>query len=844
MPGNAHHALISVALTCTLFALSSSSAQTKNTSYTPDQAAALLGWQANPNKSCGGRFVTSKNIGNIDTSTDIKNTETHLHASGPNTLALSGESTLRNHVVITQPGRRIEADKATVSRNAEGHITHIAIDGHINLYEPDKHIASNQMSLSLPSNQVDISMLLYQLSSQDRETKAIVHRWGSANKASQDPNKVIHLTNARFSSCDPTNPAWVLTAKHLSLNPKTGKGNATMALLRWYGIPLLWVPYYSFPINSDRHTGFLTPSFTHNTNTGFAFSLPFYWNIAPNKSLTLTPQWMSARGFGLNSQFRFIDQYSINKTRVQWTPDDTHLSDEKASATTAISNSNDSAAVKAIYQDDIDNLPSSRYQVSLSQSMQMAPDLGLDIKVNRVSDPYYLRDMDGLGDSAEDNQLRNQVAFSYQTPHWQGYALVQSFQTLYRYDQPEYTVLTPYQRLPEVTANAYYPHLGNTPIDATIESSADYFYFDSPFVPKQTMGWRFHARPGLSSTLTRAWGSLSSSLWLDTTAYENTHKSSDSLADSPTRIAPIVTLDATTSLSHDFSWHDHERTNIIRPRLYYLYVPKTNQDSLPNYDSYELPFTFSQLFALNRFSGYDRLQNANQVSIALTDDLIDTKTGTPLLSVDLGIEQYFTRPTACLTTGCTESTGSVSPLVADIRVPLYRHWEALTGAAWDTHRHRINNASIQLNYSRNKDYQIGIGYQYTHKSDNPLLTPGENTDLLLNDSTNELKLGGQWKLTKRWHGLAYIDYDFDNNRINSYYGGVEYDACCWQIQLLVRRAYISSTINTSSQINNQFNTGVYFNLVLTGLGNLGNTSSLQHLLDTTQPGRNPLTLPS
>ncbi len=841
MPRNAH----SIALLMTIAAAvstSSTASYASSQAYTQKKVAQQLNWHANPNDTCGGYFTSKRGLGALNKSLTPQNTETHLHADGPNTLVLNGTSTLRRHVVITQPGRRIEADLAYVSRSPSGEITRITLNGHVHLYEPGKHIVSQRMTLLLPSRQVNISSLLYQLTTHSESSSSQIHRWGSAKKATQQPDGVIHFTNARFSSCDPKNPAWVLSTKELTLNPNTGKGSARMALLRWYGIPLLWTPYYSFPINSDRHSGLLTPSITHNTSTGFVFSQPIYWSIAPNKALTITPQWLSLRGFGLNTQFQFIDKLSQSSTRVQWHPSDTHLDEEKASASTAIANSNSSSAIKTIYQDGINSIPYSRYNLSVNHLMQLTPELSLSVILNRVSDPYYLRDMDGLQEHAESNQLRNQFTLNYQTKHWYGDLLFQAFQTLYRYDQPEYTVLTPYQRLPELTTHAYYANIHHLPIDFSLESSADYFYFSSPFIPKQTIGERLHVRPGISSTFERSYASITSSMYLDTTAYANTRNPEPTVKNSATRVVPIVSVDATTTLSHTFDWHGEQRTNIIKPRLFYLFVPIVKQNNLPNYDSYELPFTFSQLFTLNRFSGYDRLQNASQASVAFSDDLISSDSGLPLVSFDVGIEKYFVHPKACLTTNCNPSTGSTSPLVTDFRIPFYRYWQAQTGAAWDFHYKRLNNASFDISYSKDKHYQLHIGYQYTQKNQNTLITPGDNPLLLTNDSTNALKLGGQWLFLDRWHGLSYIDYDFDNHRINSYYIGVEYDACCWQLQLLLRRAYISSTINTSNEIKNQFNTGVYLNLVLTGLGNLGNTSSLRHLLSSTLP-RNDPTMP-
>ena len=75
--------------------------------------------------------------------------------------------------------------------------------------------------------------------------------------------------------------------------------------------------------------------------------------------------------------------------------------------------------------------------------------------------------------------------------------------------------------------------------------------------------------------------------------------------------------------------------------------------TIPNFDTSLLPFSFEQLFSLNQYTGDDRLQNANQVTFALTSNLLDANSGDALLSANIGFIYYIENQRVCLTDGCT-----------------------------------------------------------------------------------------------------------------------------------------------------------------------------------------------
>ena len=106
----------------------------------------------------------------------------------------------------------------------------------------------------------------------------------------------VEVYRAVFSPChlcpdDPQRaPLWQLRAEKIS-HPETRREieleNATLDI---FGIPIVWVPYFSQPDpRVEKKTGFLAPAVGSDETLGLFTEIPFFWNIAPNRDLTVTP---------------------------------------------------------------------------------------------------------------------------------------------------------------------------------------------------------------------------------------------------------------------------------------------------------------------------------------------------------------------------------------------------------------------------------------------------------------------------------------------------------------------------------------------------------------------------
>ena len=805
-------------------------------STTPVDIAQRLGWQANSAGSlCSGHFPNPKLP--PSSSRPIKQSITNIRSGGPDTFTDDGTSILRNQVDIQQQHRHLQAQTARVTRDDAGHIRRIQLSGSVRYHGIGHFIVADQMTLWLPSQRADMHQLLFRLSDTPSPSKPIPQqRWGKAEQAMQDSHGIITFKHASVSSCYPNKPAWSLSSQELRIDRQNGTATAHNTTLRFHGIPLLWTPYYHFAIDGQAHSGFLTPTLTNNNNSGFIISLPFYWHARPDADLTITPEWLTKRGFEWGLKAR-ADKPHFH-TELQWhqLPYDRAVADEKSIGHTQINNSNADAATKQRYRDNLNDMGNSRYHVQFAQSMSVNPHIHMALTVNRVSDDYIFRDLDQLGAAADTNQLRNEFLLSYQYPHWFGHLQAQDFQTLQRFDQPDFTVLSPFQRLPELTAHGSYHELGGSDLDLDIDASADYFTMTGSPLPKQPSGAREHLRPTLSWHLHNSSTRLTPEISLDARAYQQRLRSNAAMPKQADLVIPISRINLQKDFVRYFTWRHSNWFNQLTPQLQYLYVPYRQQRTLPNYDSYNMPFQFNTLFLANRFSGFDRLQNANQLSMAVTDQLYNAQ-GHTVLSAGLGMAWYFDKQRVCAGyDNCTPNPAHRSPLSAQVNFALSKQWLLSAESSWDTENSDFASAVFSIGYTSGQQAQFNLQYRYVPASKNPLFNNDLSNPLLTNSATNRLAAGGQWSLSRHWQGLLMADYDFDNKRINNYTVGLQYNACCWQLQLMLRRSYISQVFDSAQQQQNHFNTGIYFNLVLTGLGDVGNTVAIHHVVDKTKPG--------
>ena len=574
---------------------------------------------------------------------------------------------------------------------------------------------------------------------------------GNASRMELRGDKTAALTEVRYTTCAPGNDSWYLEASRITLDQEEGLGTARHARLRFLGVPIFYTPWLQFPIDDRRRTGLLYPIVGDTDKTGFDVRQPVYFNLGPNYDLTLTPRYMSERGTQFNGEGRYLFARSEGELGYQYLNRD-ERTDEK------------------------------RDYVYWNHAGLINRRLAMDVRFAEASDPQYFEDLGGNIDLSSISFLERSARFTYQAP------AVYSVQALFQDYQSIASSLTasedPYRRLPQILFNA---QTRNSFLYSRVGITGEY---DNFIRDNSVEGQRLDLAPFLKierDTLSWFGGAQFDYHY---SAYE-LDRSGATPAREPERGLPV--LSAEYGMRFERLLADGT-PQLVEPRVFYLYVPYENQDELPVFDSGEPDFDFTQLFARNRFSGLDRLSDANQLALALTARQLDPNTGAVKAALSVGQLYRFVEPRVALPGEPTPPRGATD-FIGAFDYWLSSRWSARTLTQWSPETAEFTRGAVALRYRDDSRRLFEAAYRY--RSD--LL---EQTDLLA-----LTPLYGPVSLSARWR------YSIRDQKSLDTFGGLRYETCCWAANLAFRR-YISD-----SQGN--FNNGIYLQLELKGLGQIG-----------------------
>jgi len=586
--------------------------------------------------------------------------------------------------------------------------------------------------------------------------------------------------DARYTTCEDGRDDWYMRAKNFEIDRYTETGTATHASIEFKGVPILYTPWIEFPLNNQRMSGFLTPTFGTTSRSGVELMVPYYWNIGPNMDATLSPRYLSRRGLQTTGEFRYLENDFSGTDTIQYLPND-----------------NASGA--------------NRYFISLKHEHDFGSGLSGGFDYQRVSDDSYFADLSTHIVNTSLVNMPQQAFLNYNNYGWNLNGLVQKFQTLDRTNPNNY----PYQRLPQLTLtrNDDWGML-NTDIYSQWVRFAR-----GDNAPAAVTGSRLTLHPSVSVPLVEPFAYVTPRIGAHITKYsliDNTNGLSDK-----TQTIPVFSIDSGMYFDRDFRVMSNSYTQTLEPRLFYVYVPYRKQSNLPSFDAGLADLNLSTIFSENQFSGNDRYNDANQVTMAFTSRFIDNKTGEQRLSATLGQRFYFSsqQVTTCVI-GQDPSdpnckiplrTNSDSDLLANISAHLRTHWDVDGTFQYNTDQSQFMKRNISTRYTPEPGKVLNLAYRFTR------------------DYLEQLDASAEWPLAPRWLGLGQLSYSLkqhDKHPIEAL-GGIEYDAGCWQGRAVVQR--ISPA--TTSTANYAF----YVQLVLGGLSSIGTNNPLD-LLRRNIPG--------
>ena len=569
------------------------------------------------------------------------------------------------------------------------------------------------------------------------------------------------LKDARYTTCDASVDDWYIKAKEIELNDFTQSGTAKNAYVEFKGVPILYTPWLSFSFNNERKSGLLTPTIGSTTNSGFEAAVPYYINIAPNKDATVSTRYMSKRGLQLQGDFRYLGESYSGIDSLE-------------------------------YLDKDSSTDKRRYYANLSHSHSFGNGWSAGYNLEKVSDDQYFSDMSTRIINTSRVNLPQEGRVDYTGDVWKFNGLVQKYQTL---DKTNF----PYERLPQLTltADKEWDYV-NT------DFYSQYAYFNrNQSAPVSATGSRLVLYPSISAPFTQSYGFVTPKLGLHMTQYSlknNTVMVSGAAVTNNTdsSVLPILSVNSGLYFERDFDVLKNNNTKngytqTIEPRLFYVYIPNQNQDLLPVFDTGLSDLNLSSLFAENQFTGNDRINNANQLSLAVTSRIIDSDTGIERLTTTIGQRFYFQSQNVTLPGG-VKSSGTRSDIVGALTARLSNQWNLDAFGQYNTDGNGLVRGNILARYNPEPGKLLNIGYRYTQAF------------------LEQFDVSGQWPLSRGWYGVGRYNYSVRESKPIEAVAGLEYDAGCWQARAVIQRVETATA---------KANYGLFFQLELGGLASIG-----------------------
>lgn len=584
---------------------------------------------------------------------------------------------------------------------------------------------------------------------------------GAATRMDFEGEGKYRLTDATYSTCEPVagrDPDWFARTSDLRLDYDDEVGTARDATLYFKGAPILYAPWMSFSLNNERKSGLLTPTFGSTSRGGIEYSQPVYWNIAQNMDATLGPRFMSKRGTMWNGEYRYLQPNYSGSMQGQYLPDD-----------------------------KLEHKRRSSY--SLSHNQNFGYGFSGALALNGASDDTFFTDLaNGSSVIAQTNLLR-QGTLSYGGGWWSANLLAQSYQTLQDPSLPR--VAEPYKRLPQLTLSA---NRSDLPLGMSFAFSGEHVNFRNPTL---VQGRRATLYPQLSLPLQTEVLTLTPKIGLHSTRYSLENQPAGT-PEKLTRNVPIFSVDSGVTFERDVAWLGAKLTQTLEPRLYYLYVPVRDQSLFPVFDTGIADFNFAQIFGENRYSGGDRIGDANQATAMLTSRLLDPVTGAEVMRAAFGQRFYFSTQNVGLPGEVLRSdrqTDFLASLSGRILPKTYLD----TGLQYNPRLAQVERLNIGGRYQPETGKVLNAGYRYTR-------------DQLGVLGLGQIDLSGQWPVFGGWHAVGRFNYSTKDRRMIESVAGLEYDGGCWVGRVVLQR------LATQTQVSN---TALFFQLELNGFAKVG-----------------------
>ena len=661
-------------------------------------------------------------------------TADRIESTAPNILEASG------HVEARQAGQNFFANWLRYDTT----LNSIEARGQVRLEQPALLVSGDSLKLDLDDYSGELTQPVYQFTAQPGR--------GDADRVDFIDKNNYTLQDATYTTCPVDNDDWFLKVGRLDIDKTRNVGTARNASLHFLGVPILYTPWMDFPLDNERKTGLLAPTIGTTERSGLDILVPYYLNLAPNYDATLYPRLLSKRGVQLGGEFRYLLNDVRGENRLEYLPND-------------------------------DEAGRSRWSVALNNTYRLNANTEAGMLFNRVSDDDYFRDLSNLISSTSVSHLNREAWVTTQHAHWNAELRAQSFQTLQ--DSTSTTLIEePYARLPHARLGMARTFANG--LELKLETEATRFAH-----PTRVEGTRVLAYPTLRLPLSNSFGFLTPQIGWHSSYYA---LDDDTLAEQRiTRNVPIFSLDSGVTFDRPFHFAGQDYEQTLEPRAYYVYAPFRDQSAIPVFDTALLDFSYAQMFTENQFIGGDRINDANQLTLAVTSRFVEAGSGLERLQVTLGQRYYFSAQQVTLP-GVAPRTSNATDLLAAVSGQITRDWRIDTAWQFDTQNGTTIRQNLGASYRPGPGRALNFGYRF------------------IDQTTEQVDLSGQWPLGDRWYGMFRYNYSFQDNKLVEGLAGVEYNGGCWSVRAVFQRLATKEDQSTDA---------LFFQLELNGMGRLG-----------------------
>ncbi|KGK00546.1 hypothetical protein ND16A_3306 [Thalassotalea sp. ND16A] len=588
----------------------------------------------------------------------------------------------------------------------------------------------------------------------------------------------VRLKDANFTTCTDVVPDWQIFASEINLNREEDNGEAWNSVFRVKDVPVFYLPYFSFPLSDQRKTGFLYPQISTSSKSGFKLGLPFYLNISENMDATITPYHMSKRGTQLKTEFRHLTGQLNTQINFDYLDSD----------------------------DELANNDDARYLTRVQHAGTFSENYRVHVDYGDISDDNYLVDIGSDQFSKNDAYLLQVGELSYFSTNWHSSIKVQDFKVLGQNSES-------YSTLPQLEAELYQP-LGF--LNSTLNVYGEYSHFDisDPTLPTAD---RLHLETGLNIPFSKPGWFINSDLRIMHTIYQQDNIDQISqtlnlnLEQEVKRTLPKVRIHTGLNFDRPTTLFLEEKIQTFEPQVQYLYVPEKNQDDIYIYDTSALQDDFYGLFRDKRFSGLDRIAQANQVSVGATTRILNSN-NTELFRLSLG--RIFYLDEANLSFNEDGEDENASAVAGDLFVQLAKRWQLQTDIQYDTKQSVTDRSQVSIDYRKDALNVFQLSHRYIRN--------------ISDVGIEQASALASFPINKDWQFVGRVTHDLIRKRSLEAYAGLQYESCCWAVRFAVHRSMNTNLdddelnqgdLNALAQdTRDEFDNGFMLQFVLKGLG--------------------------